>query len=461
MTDPLADLERHVAERAEARLADLVELLRIPSISTLPEHGPDLRRTADFLAERMVSMGLEHVEVISTPGHPIVYGDWLHAPGAPTVIVYGHYDVQPVDPLELWVKPPFDPRIEDGRVYARGSADDKGQVHLHLQAAEAWLAVRGGFPINLRYLFEGEEEYGSESIEAWLATEGDRLTADLCVISDTDFFAGNVPQLTVGLRGIAYLQVDVRGPRQDLHSGHYGGAVRNPADALASILAALHDAEGRVAVPGFYDDVRPLSEAERAEGRRLPFDPAAFAAEMGVSDMPGEAGYSVIERIGARPTLDVNGLWGGFQGEGAKTIIPAEAHAKLSCRLVPDQDPERIADLVSRRIRDLAPSGVEVNVSFIHGGRPVVTAIDGPAAIAASRSLEATFGTAPLFSREGGSIPVAALFARLGLPVVLLGFANPDAQAHAPNESLILANYEGGIRTVIRYWDELSRTRFD
>ena len=451
--DPLeAYLSAHEAER----LADYLAFLRIPCISTLAEHAPDMRRAAAFVAERMTAMGLEHVEVCETEGHPVVYADWLHAPGRPTVLVYGHYDVQPVDPLEEWVKPPFDPRVENGRVYARGAGDDKGQVHLHLAAVEAMLAVRGALPINLKYLIEGEEEHGSAHLDAWLAAERDRLAADLVVVSDTGFFDGNLPQITIGLRGLTYLQVDVLGPRLDLHSGQYGGTVRNPAEALAIILAGLHDAEGRVAVPGFYDDVLPLGDAERAETARLPFDERAYAIETGVSAFPGEAGYSVLERRGARPTLDVNGLWGGFQGEGSKTIIPASAHAKVSCRLVPDQDPERIFELIRTRILELAPSGVRVQVTFLSGGRASLTPIDHPATRAAARALEAVFGRPPLYAREGGSIPVVASFERiLGLKSVLLGFANPDCQAHAPNESMRLDNYEGGIRTVMRLWDEL------
>jgi acetylornithine deacetylase/succinyl-diaminopimelate desuccinylase-like protein len=456
VSDPYAELEAYLAEHAESRLADYLEFLRIPSISTLPEHVPDMRRAATFLAERMGRIGLEQVEISETGGHPVVYGDWLRAPGAPIVLVYGHYDVQPVDPLDEWVKPPFDPLVEEGRVFARGAADDKGQVHLHLAAVEALLAVRGALPLNLKFLFEGEEEHGSAHLDAWLEANRARLASDLVVISDTGFFDGNLPQITIGLRGLMYLQVDVAGPRLDLHSGQFGGTVRNPGNALARIIAGLHDEQGRVAVAGFYDAVRPIDAEERAASARLPFDEAAYAAETGVRAFPGEIGYTIVERRGARPTLDVNGLWGGFQGEGSKTIIPATAHAKISCRLVPDQEPERIFELVRARILELAPSGVEVTVTYLSGGRPSLTPIDHPATRAAARALETVFGRPPLYAREGGSIPVAASFESiLGLQVVLLGFANPDAQAHAPNESMRLGNYEGGIRTVIRLWDEL------
>ena len=453
------EIEGYLDRTADARLADYVEFLRIPSVGALSEHAGDMRITADFLATRLRGMGMENVEVSETAGHPIVYADWLHAEGAPTVIAYGHYDVQPVDPLDLWVKPPFDPRVENGRIYARGAADDKGQVHLHLKAAEAWLATQGRLPINLRFLFEGEEESGTENLEQWLKDNGHRLGADLAVISDSGFFEGNVPAITVGLRGIMYAQIDVTGSRLDLHSGSFGGAVRNPGNALASIIAALHDEQGRVTVPGFYDDVDELSPRDREELARLPFDEATYIEGIGVPALFGEEGYSTLERRGARPTLDVNGIWGGFQGEGSKTIIPAHAHAKISSRLVPRQDPLCIFELVRQHVLAIAPSGVNVSVDYISGGRPSLTPIDHPATQAAARSIEAVFGSAPVYIREGGSIPVAEMFETiLGLPVVLLGFTPPDDQAHAPNESMRLDNYEGGIRTVVRYWDELSRT---
>jgi acetylornithine deacetylase/succinyl-diaminopimelate desuccinylase-like protein len=457
MTDRLADLETHLVATADARLAEFFDFLRIPSVSTLPEHAPDMLAAADFLAGIMRRVGLEHVDVARTGGHPIVYGDWLHAAGAPTVLVYAHYDVQPAEPLDLWETPPFEPRVEGGRVYARGAADDKAQLHLHLAAAGAWLRVRGTLPVNLKYVFEGEEESGSESLDAWLADNRERLAADLLVVSDTGFFDGNLPSITVGLRGIVYAQVDVTGPTLDLHSGMHGGSVRNPANALASIIAGLHDAEGRVNVPGFHDDVRPLSDHERAELARLPFDDEAYRAMLGVPALWGEAGYSTVERRGARPTLDVNGIWGGFQGEGSKTIIPAHAHAKVSCRLVPEQDPARVFAALRERILDLAPSGVRVDVSLIHGARPSLTPMDHPATAAAAACLEEVFGRPPVYIREGGSVPVTASFESiLGLPVVLLGFAPPDDNAHAPNESMRLDNYEGGLRTVIRYWQALA-----
>ncbi len=457
MSDRLADLDAHLQATAAARLADFVELLRIPSVSALPEHAGHCREAAAWIAGRLKHAGLEHVEVAETGGHPVVYADWLHADGAPTVLVYAHYDVQPDDPLEEWVKPPFDPRIEDGRVFARGAADDKSHVHMLLSAAAAWLTVRGRLPINLRFVLEGEEESGSENLDRWLAANRERLGADLAVISDTGFFEGNRPSITTGLRGMMYAQLDVTGPRQDLHSGGYGGTVRNPATVLTEIIADLHTPDGLVDVPGFYDDVRALSDGERAEFERLPFDEADYMAEMGVDALFGEAGYSTLERRGARPTLEICGLWGGFQGEGAKTIIPARAHAKVSCRLVPDQAPQRIFEAIRARVLELAPPGVTVDMTLINSGFASLTPIDHPATQAAARCLEEVFGQAPLYTREGGSIPVAASFETLlGLPVVLLGFMNPDCQAHSPNESMRIDNWEQGLRTTVRYWEALA-----
>ncbi len=445
-----ADLEVYLEANRERRLASYLEFLRIPSISALPEHAADCRAAAEWVAGQLRAMGVEHVEVAETGGHPIVYGDWLHAEGAPTVIVYGHYDVQPVDPLEQWETAPFEPFIRGDRVIGRGAADDKGQIHIHLRATEALLAIRGSLPVNLKFVFEGEEESSSIHLDPWLEANRERLAADLAVISDSGFFDGNPPAITIGLRGLTYVQID-------LHSGSYGGTVQNPANALATIIAGLKGPDGRILVPGFYDDVRPLTEADRAAFAALPFDEEAFRESIGVPALVGEAGYTTLERRGARPTLDVNGIWGGFQGEGSKTIIPAHAHAKITCRLVPDQDPNRITDLLVSYITEIAPPGVRVEVVRQHGGRPSLTPIDHPATKAAARAIEATFGVVPLYIREGGSIPVCASFESiLGLPVVLLGFTPPDDHAHAPNEAMDLRNYEAGIRTVARLWYELA-----
>jgi acetylornithine deacetylase/succinyl-diaminopimelate desuccinylase-like protein len=449
--------EEFLAAHAEERLASYMDLIRIPSISALPAHAADCRRTAEWIATDLERIGMEHVEVAETAGHPVVYADWLHAEGAPTVLVYCHYDVQPVDPLDLWTSPPFEPVVVGDRILGRGVADDKGQLHLHLRAAEALLATRGRLAVNLKFVFEGEEESSSVHLDDWLRANRDRLTAEVAVISDTGFFEGNIPAITIALRGMMYAQVDVTGTDVDLHSGGYGGAVQNPANALARIIAGLKDESGRVLVPGFYDDVVELTTDERRMIDELPFDEDAYLARLGLPGLHGETGYSTLERRGTRPTLDVNGLWGGFQGEGSKTIIPANAHAKISCRLVSDQHPDRIFAAFRDHVLAIAPPGVRVDVTMLGGGRPSLTPADHPATQAAARALEATFGQAPVYIREGGSIPVCATFEEvLGLPVVLLGFSPPDDHAHAPNEWMDLGNYETAIRTVARLWDEMA-----
>jgi acetylornithine deacetylase/succinyl-diaminopimelate desuccinylase-like protein len=441
----------------DERLESYFELLRIPSISALSEHAPDMVRAAEWIAAEMRRIGLEHVEVAKTAGHPVVYADWLHAPDAPTILVYCHYDVQPVDPIELWETAPFDPFVRDGRVVGRGSADDKGQLHMHLKAAEALFATRGKLPLNLRYVFEGEEESTSANLPRWLEANKDRLESDAVVISDTGFFEGNIPAITSSLRGMVYAQIDVIGSPVDLHSGGYGGAVQNPANALAKIIAALKADDGTVLVPGFYDDVVPISQQERFEISCLPFDEEDFRKLTGVPALvAGEPGFSVLECMGVRPTLDVNGIWGGFTGEGSKTIIPAHAHAKVSCRLVPDQDGDKLFAAFRDYVKAVAPKGVIVEVQDLGTAKPLRTDTNHPVARAAARALEATFGQAPVYIRSGGSIPVASIFdSLLGLPVIMVGFTNPDDNAHAPNETMVLLNYETGLRTITRLWDDL------
>jgi acetylornithine deacetylase/succinyl-diaminopimelate desuccinylase-like protein len=450
-------IDRFLDESRDRRLESWKELLRIPSVSALPEHAADCRRAAEHVAATLRRIGMEHVDISDTGGHPIVYADWLHAEGAPTAVAYAHYDVQPVDPVAEWHHPPFEPEVADGRIYARGASDDKSSVGILLQAAEALLATRGSLPINLRFVFEGEEETTSEHLEPWLAANRERLGADVALICDSGFFAGNVPAVTVGLRGIMYAQIDVRGPFQDVHSGSYGGAIENPANALARIIAGLKDPDGRVLIPGFYDDVVPLSDADRAAYAALPFDEDEFRGSLEVPALVGEPGYTVLERRSGRPTLDVNGIWGGFQGEGSKTIIPGSAHAKVSSRLVADQDPERIFDLLRDHVLRIAPPGVTVEVRDLGSGRPTLTPIDDPWARAFATALGETFGQEAVFVREGGSIPfVAAFETLLGLPVVILGFTPPDGNFHAPNEWMDLANFEGGVRSMVRYWDGLA-----
>ena len=448
-----------VAAHAE-RMQRYAHFLAIPSVSAIPEYAPDCRKAAEWLAAELRRIGAQRVEVSETGGHPIVVGERIEDPNLPTIVIYGHYDVQPGDPLDLWKTSPFEPIVRDGRMLGRGSADDKGQILIHLAALEALLSTRGKLPVNVRYLFEGEEESSSVNLERWMAANPERCSGDAVIISDSGFFDGNRPALTVGLRGITYMQVDVRNSDVDLHSGSYGGAVINPANALASMIASLHDENRHVTVPGFYDDVVELTPDDRAALAALPFNEANYLAGIDAKATQGEAGFSTVERRGARPTLDVNGIWGGFTGDGSKTIIPAHAHAKISCRLVTAQDPARIALQVEAALKAAAPRGLQVEVQNLGNGYPFLTPLGDPYLSAAANALKETFGADPLYIREGGSIPIAALFQReLLLPVVLLGFTPPDDNAHAPNESMDLGNFEGGIRTVIRALDAIAALR--
>jgi len=456
---PEADdaVERFLTATSAERLESYMALLRIPSISGIPAHAADCRTAAEFAAADLRTAGMENVEVCETGGHPVVYADWLHAPGRPTVLVYCHYDVQPADPLELWESPPFVPVVKDGRMLARGSSDCKCHISMYSRAIEALMRTRSALPINLRIVFEGEEESSSVHLDAWLEANKARLTADFAVISDTSFFEGNLPAITVALRGLLYFQLDVTGSRQDLHSGVYGGAVDNPVNALCQIVAALKGPDGRVNVPGFYDDVAELTPLDRAAFAALPLDEAAYVESIGVPELHGEPGFTTLERLGARPTIDVCGIWGGFEGEGPKTIIPAHAHAKISARLVANQDSEKIFGLIADYIARVAPKSVRYSIQRLGDGNPSLTPIDNPATQAAARAIEATFGVTPLYIREGGSVPVCASFESiLGLSTVLLGFAPADGNFHAPNEWMWMSNYETGIRTIVRYWDEIA-----
>ncbi|MFN2383687.1 MAG: dipeptidase [Gemmatimonadota bacterium] len=446
---------RHIASREEQYVEELTRLLAIPSVSTDPAHAEDCRRCAEYCREALAGVGFAVTEVIETPGHPLVYAEWLGAPGAPTVLFYGHYDVQPVDPIALWTTPPFEASVRDGRIYGRGSADDKGQIFIHWKAWEAHFAAHGGLPCNVKVVLEGEEEIGSAHLEPFIAGNRERLAADTVLISDNAMFARGVPSLCYGLRGLCYMEIHVRGANTDLHSGSFGGAVANPAQALTTILAGLKDHEQHVAIEGFYDKVRPLSEEERAEFRRLPFNEAEFRQQLEVPDLVGEAGFTTLERIWARPALDINGMLSGFTGAGAKTVLPAEASAKVSMRLVPDQDPAEIAALFTRHVEAAAPAGVTVRVSGLHGADPYLAPRDHPANRAAHRALEQGFGVAPVFTREGGSIPVTVAFQRLlGVTSILMGFGLPDENAHAPDENLDLDTFHRGVRAAAHFYRE-------
>ena len=442
----------------EQFLAELMDFLRIPSVSTEAAHREDIRRAADFLKQRLEEAGFERVEVMPTEGHPVVYAEWMAAgEEAPTVLTYGHYDVQPPDPLELWKTPPFEPTIRDDYLYARGVADDKGQLYVHVKAAESYHATEGHPPVNLKCIFEGEEEIGSVHLEPFIREHRDLLAADVAVISDSHILRPDLPAILYGLRGLAYVEVTVRGPAHDLHSGSYGGAVHNPLHALAAMIAKLHDEQGHITVPGFYDKVRPLTAEEREELARVPFDREAWLEETGVPTDWGDPAYTIIERTSARPTLDLNGMWGGYIGEGAKTIIPATAHAKISMRLVPDQDPAEIGQLLSDYLKAIAPPTVEVETRILHGAPAAIIDRHSPAVEAAARAYEVGFGARPVFMREGGSIPIVTTFQEvLGLEPVLMGFGLPDDGIHAPNEKFYLPNFHRGIQTVITFWEILA-----
>jgi acetylornithine deacetylase/succinyl-diaminopimelate desuccinylase-like protein len=438
---------------------ELKQYLAIPSVSALPEHSADVRRAAEWTADALRNAGMENVRLIDTPGNPVVYGDWLNAPGKPTILFYGHYDVQPVDPVNLWTSPPFEATVRDGEIYARGAADDKGQVFMHIKAIEAYLKQGGGLPVNIKFFIEGEEEVGSVHLDEFVRDHKNDLTADVVVISDTTMFDRGVPSICYSLRGLAYFQVDVRGSKSDLHSGVFGGAVANPAIVLAQILAQMKDRGGRIKIPGFYDDVRPLSDEERAEWKKLPFNETRYRKDLGAPKLFGESGYTTLERVWARPTLDVNGLYSGFTGEGAKTVLPATAMAKVSMRLVPNQDPQKIGDLFEDYVRKIAPKTVEVKITRMHGGKPWMTEFDNKFVRAAGRAIEQGFGKSPVFVREGGSIPVVATFEReLGIPTVLFGVGLPDENAHAPDEKLDLGNFHNGIIASAFLYQEIANT---
>ena len=440
-------------------LEELKQYLAIPSVSALPEHAGDLRRCAEWTADQMRGIGLENVRVIDTPGHPVVYGDWLHAEGAPTALVYGHYDVQPVDPVDLWTTPPFEATVRDDELFARGATDDKGQLFAHLKAIEAHLKQAGRLPLNVRIILEGEEEIGSPNLNQFILDHKGELACDVVLISDSPMFEKGVPSICYGLRGLAYCQIDLRGTSTDLHSGSFGGAVANPAFVLAQVLSQMKDRGGHVRIPGFYDDVRGLSEREREEFKRLPFNEKEYRKGIGAPRLHGETGYSTLERTWARPTFEVNGVLSGFTGEGSKTVIPATAMAKVSMRLVPNQDPDKIAALFEAYVKKATPKTVELKVTRMHGGKPWMTELDNPYVQAAARAIEIGFNRTPVYTREGGSIPIVATFqAELNAPTVLFGLGTPDENAHAPNEKLYLPNFFGGILSAAYLYEEIAKT---
>ena len=453
---PIASDLAEFLKKNEPRARDqLFDFLRIPSVSARPEYDKDTARAADWVASSLRGIGMT-VAVHPTSGHPIVVGEWRGAKGAPTVLVYGHYDVQPAEPLDLWTTPAFEPAIRDGKIFARGSVDDKGQVFLHIKAVEAHLATRKRLPCNVVFVVEGEEEVGSDHLAPFIEEHKKELKCDYVVISDSSMFAPGMPSILSSLRGIAYFQIDVQGPASDLHSGIYGGAVVNPGMALARILATMHDAEGRVAIPGFYDAVEDWGKDARKQIASLPFDEQHFQKEVGAAALGGEPGYSVLERLWMRPTCEVNGLLSGYTGEGSKTVLPAHAMAKVSCRLVPKQTPQAIEGLMRAHVKRVAPKGVTVDVRHLHGGNPWRAELSGPLYEAAQRALKAAFDRDAVIQGEGGSIPIVDDFQRiLGAPVLLVGFGLPGENAHAPNEWMSEENVVKGTRAMAALWDEL------
>jgi acetylornithine deacetylase/succinyl-diaminopimelate desuccinylase-like protein len=440
-------------------LNELLELLRIPSISAKSENKKDMIKCAEAVKARLLEAGADRVEIYETEGHPLVYGEKLIDPEKPTVLVYGHYDVQPADPLELWNSGPFDPLIKDGKIYARGSCDDKGQFYMHIKALETMVKTNS-LSTNIKFCFEGEEEVGSPNLGKFVSTHKDLLKADVVLISDTAMISLDTPSIDIGVRGLSYIEVEVTGPNRDLHSGVYGGAVANPITILAKMIASLHDENNHITIPGFYNDVAVATDAERKLMAQAPFNEKEYAADLGVKELWGEKGFSTNERTGIRPTIELNGIWGGYTGEGAKTVLPAKAFAKISARLVPNQSSDKITELLINHLKKIAPAYVTVKASLHHGGEPYMTPIDSKAYKAAAKAMETTFGKTPIPVRGGGSIPICALFEKeLGIKIVFMGFGLDSDNLHSPNEKFNLDNFYKGIETIPhfhKYFSEMS-----
>ena len=452
-------IKTYVEENKDRFLSELIELLKIPSISADPEYKEDVAKTADFIKDQFEKLGMDRTEIYQTAGHPIVYAEKIVGEDLPTVLVYGHYDVQPPDPLELWDSPPFEPVVKDGKIYARGACDDKGQFYMHLKAFEI-LNEMGGAPCNAKFIIEGEEEVGSDNLEGFIREYSEMLSCDVILVSDTSMIANDTPSLTCGLRGLAYVEVEVTGPNRDLHSGVYGGAVDNPVNVLCEMIASLKDEKMHITIPGFYDDVVELSAAEREKMAEKPFSYEDYCQDLEIGATRGEDGYSVIEQISIRPTLDVNGIWGGYIGEGAKTVLPSKAYAKISMRLVPNQNSDKITEMFVKHFESIAPPSVKVKVTPHHGGEPAMTPIDSPGFLAASKAMAEAFGKEPIPTREGGSIPIVALFKDvLGADTVLMGFGLDSDAIHSPNEHYGLFNYYKGIETIPRFYHHFAKAK--
>lgn len=450
-------MKEYITSNKDKFLAELFEWLKIPSISADSRYKNDVRRAAEFLKDKLVSAGADNVEICETKGHPIVYAEKVKDPSLPTVLVYGHYDVQPADPLDLWTSPPFEPVIKEGKIYARGSCDDKGQVYMHVKAFETMIK-HNSLPCNVKFMVEGEEEVGSDNLGIFVNANKQKLKADIILISDTALISLDHPSITTGLRGLSYMEVEVTGPNRDLHSGVYGGAVANPVNVLCKLIASLHDENGRITIPGFYDKVASLSEGERKAINQAPFDLDEYKKELGIKEVLGEKGFSTLERTGIRPTLDVNGIWGGYTGEGAKTVLPSKAHAKISMRLVPNQVSGEITELFTKHFKSIAPKYVDVKVMAHHGGEPAVTPTDSKAFKAASEAFKEVWGKTPIPTRDGGSIPIVALFKKeLGLDTVLMGFGLDSDAIHSPNEHYGVENFMRGIETIVAFYKHYAK----
>ncbi|MGG3469021.1 dipeptidase [Neobacillus pocheonensis] len=455
----MSELSEFLSKNHTSNVEELKELLRIPSISSLSEHKEDIQKAASWIANELESIGLEHVEIVQTKGHPIIYADWLHQENAPTVLVYGHYDVQPVDPVHLWETPPFEPTIRDEKIFARGATDDKGQTFLHIKAVETLLKLEGKLPVNVKFCIEGEEEIGSPNLPPYLSENKEKLSCDVVVISDSDMWDRGVPAITYSLRGLCSLEFTIKTANSDLHSGMFGGGVQNANHLLVQLLSTLHDANGKVNVDHFYDDVVELTDFEKEQIKALGFDEEKLKKSLGLTDLTGgENNFPYPEKISSRPTLEINGLWGGFQGEGTKTVIPNEAHAKITCRLVHNQNPEKIQGLIKNHLEEHAPKGCTVQVSLGDTGNPFLTPIDSPMIQKAAEAYENVYGKAPVYKREGGSIPIVSDFNQsLNVPVVLMGFGLPDENLHAPNEHFNLENFDKGILTICSFLELLNK----
>lgn len=448
-----------IQENKQRFMDELFELIRIPSISADSAYKAEVEKTAEYLKEKLIAAGADNVEICPTKGHPILYGEKIIDPQLPTILVYGHYDVQPAVPLELWTTPPFEPTIRNERIYARGACDDKGQMYMHFKAFESMMKTNS-LPCNVKFMIEGEEEVGSPNLGPYCIANKEKLKADVCLISDTSMIANDIPSIDVGLRGLSYLEVEVTGPNRDLHSGVYGGAVANPINILAKMIASLHDENNHITIPGFYDDIIEQTPEERAEMNKAPFSIEEYKKDLGIDDVWGEKGYTTMERTGTRPTLDCNGIWGGYTGEGSKTVLPSKAFAKISMRLVPNQNSHKITELFTKHFMSIAPASVKVEVRPHHGGEPVLTPTDSLEFLAASQAMEKTFGKKPIPTRGGGSIPIVALFEKeLGVKSVLMGFGLDIDALHSPDESYGVFNYYKGIETIPYYYENYTKLK--